>query len=88
MEFSASAFDLGENVGGSGRPDKRGRARVIASKVSGDGFDQLGQTAKDSSTQALGGQVTKEALHHVEPRGARGSEVLQKLRNIYQKTKF
>ena len=35
----------------------------------------FGQTAKDASTQALGGQVTKEALHHVEPRGARRGEV-------------
>ena len=58
--------------------------RVVACEVSGDGFDQLGQAAKDSSPQTPGGQVTKEALDHVEPRGARRSEVQMKTRMLLQ----
>ena len=78
MEFAASALNLGEDVGGGGRPDKGRRTGVIMLKIRADGFDQFGQAAKDSSPQALGGQVTKEALHHVKPRGARGREVQMK----------
>ena len=84
MEFAASAFDLGQDVGGSGRPDKRRRARIVACEVSADRFDQFGQAAKDPSTQTLGAQVPKEALHHVEPRGACRREVQMKARMLFQ----
>lgn len=84
MELAASGFDFGEDVGGSGRPDKGRRARIVAGEVSGDRLDQPGQAAKDSSTQTLGGQVTKEALHHVEPRGTRGSKVQMKARMPFE----
>lgn len=78
MELAACAFDFGEDVRGRGRPDKRRRTGIVSFQVSGDGFDQLGEAAKDSATQPPGGQVTKEALDHVEPRGARRGEVQMK----------
>src|SRR6185295_526499 len=84
MEFAAGALDLGEDVGGGGRPDKRRRSGVVVVEVGRDCFDQLGQAAEDSAPQAPGGQVTKEALHHVEPRGTRRSKVQMKTGMLFQ----
>ena len=43
-----------------------------------DGRDQLLNAAEDSSTQLLLGQFTEKTLDHVEPRGARRSELNRK----------
>jgi len=40
-----------------------------------DGGDQLFDTAKDSATQAIFGQVAEESFHHVQPGAACGREV-------------
>jgi hypothetical protein len=37
--------------------------------------DQLLRVAKDPASDALVGEITKEALHHIEPRGAGRREV-------------
>ena len=37
--------------------------------------DQFAHAVEDSPTEALLGEVAKEAFHHVEPRGTGGREV-------------
>ena len=84
MKLPSRTFDLGEDIGGRGCPDKGGRILIIVSQVGGDGFDQLRQAAKDTLAQTFGGQVSKEALDHVEPGGAGGREVQMKTRALRQ----
>ena len=75
MKCGASPLDLFQDVGGFGGPDEGLGAFIVMVDVVEDGCDQLLDTAKDSATQAIFGQVAEESFHHVQPRAAYGREV-------------
>src|SRR5262249_58097353 len=51
------------------------RRLIVLSEILGDGGDQFLHTAEGAASDALLGDLPKPALHHVEPRTARGDEV-------------
>lgn len=73
------ADDLGEDVVGFGGPYERLGILVMQGDVFLDSGDQLGDAAKHPVAQALGRDVAKEALDHVEP-GRRGRGEMQMIR--------
>ena len=63
-------FDLLQDIGGTGGPDKGFGTFVVTVDISADSHDQLFQIAKDAAPQPVLGEIAEEALHHVEPRRA------------------
>ena len=53
-------------------------------KVLFQGADEFWDASKDTAPQAFGGEIPKEAFHHVQPRGARRSEVQVKPRVLFE----
>ena len=84
MESGASAGDLGEDIAGVGFPDKGLGVLVVLVKVVVDSLDQGLEAGKDFRANPLDGEVSKEAFHHVEPRGAGWGEVEHKARMFHQ----
>jgi hypothetical protein len=75
IKGAAGAFHFFQDVVGSGGPDEWFRAFVVTVDVGADGHDEFLEIAKDAAAQTILGEVTKETLHHVEPRRTGGSEV-------------
>jgi len=75
-----SAFDLFQDVASSGSPDEWFGTFVVAVDVGADGHDEFFEVAENRTAEPILGEVTKEPFHHIEPRGAGGSEVQMKAR--------
>jgi hypothetical protein len=60
LKGSAGAFDLLEDVGGRGSPDRGLGVLIVMVSVFADSLDQLLHSAEDTSTQPILGQVTEE----------------------------
>jgi hypothetical protein len=75
MKCDASTFDLLEDVGGFRGPDEWFGMFIVAVDVFADSCDQLLHAAEGATPEAVFSQVAEEALHHIEPGAAGGSEV-------------
>src|SRR5579862_2953381 len=84
MEGGASPSDLGEDIASAGLPDKGLGVLVVLVKIVVDDLDQGLEAGKDFRSNTAHGEVSKEAFHHVEPRGARRGEVEYETRMFYQ----
>src|SRR5579883_3513217 len=75
MQRPAGAFDLLQDVRSAGRPDEGFGIFVVAVDVTADRQDELFEIAKYAAPHSVLSEVAEEALHHVEPRCAGGSEM-------------
>src|SRR5215208_4559467 len=74
-ELLAGSFDFHEDIIGLGSPDKRSGILVVGLEILLECGDEFWQTMKDAASQAFDREVSEEALHHIEPRGAGRSEM-------------
>src|SRR3990172_7321428 len=82
MEAGASTHDFGKDVRGTSGPDEGFRITVVLRDVFVDGVHEFRDIMKDAARQLLFGQITKEAFHHVQPRGTGGREMHMKSRML------
>src|SRR5215472_11537987 len=75
MRGVAGTLDLFQDIGGASRPDKGLGIFVVAVDVISDGHDEFFKIAKHAPAQLIVGEIPEEALHHIEPGGASGSEM-------------
>ena len=68
MQDGAAALDFFEDVARFGGPDERLGPLIVTGDVALDGGDEFVHTAKDAAAKALGGEIAKESLDHVQPR--------------------
>ena len=64
-----SACDLFKDVGSLCCPDEGFWILVVGIDVVSDGGDELFEVLEDATLELVLGQVSEEALDHVEPRG-------------------
>ncbi len=74
-ERGPGSRDLGEDVAGACGPDERLGIDVVMGNIQIDGQLQFCHAGKAVAPDALVGDVAKEALDHVQPRGAGRGEV-------------
>ena len=75
MTGGASAIYLLQDVGGFGRPNEGLGVDVVLSDIGFNGFDQFGDISKATASNLFLGDVSKEALYHVEPGSTGRSEM-------------
>ena len=67
MQDGAGAGDLLQDVAGLCGPDKGLGILVVAVDIVTDGHDELFEVVEHAASDSFLGQITKEALDHVQP---------------------
>src|SRR3954471_18666807 len=71
----AGTLDLLQDIARLGCPDERLRCPVVVIDIVKNSHDQLLYVPEDAAANALVGEIAEEALHHIEPRTTRRSEM-------------
>ena len=79
-----STSDFFENVSGGGGPHERFGLGIVGFEVVHDGLLQFGDASEDAASDALVGDLGKEALDLIEPRGGCGRKVEMNARMLGQ----
>src|SRR5580700_4615816 len=75
IQSAPSAGDFFEYVGSVGGPDEELWFQIVLVDVFSDGRGQFIGIVKDTAAEAVLGEVTEEALHHIQPGTAGRREV-------------
>ena len=78
----ACTLNLGEDVGGLGRPDERFRRALVISQIGFDGDKQFVEALEDAAAESIDGKFAAKAFDPVQPANRRGSVVDREARVV------